>query len=189
MGSSLDIFDFIADAGQVLLESVLADDYRSATVIGMERERVRFLQAAIQKENDMMVGIVDQPERTDTSGFKSQVSHHPLERSKREFAGRFESLRDEDILEPMLDIMNRQIVVTGETDEVMLIALMIAHEDIFAMNGTIVMPPPFGFLYSLSFGMIIGREGDMMFVQIAQDALLAIGYDFVVIHIFKIVVL
>ena len=189
MRSRPDIFDFIADGSQVLLESGLGDHYRSATVVGVERERGSLLQTAIEKEDNMMVGIVDESERTDTSGFKTEVSHHPFRRGEREFAGRFETLRDQHLLEPMLDVVNRQIIIARKTDEVMLIALMIAHEDILTMHGTVVMPPPFGFLYGLPLGVIVGRERDVMFVEIAQDAFLAIGYDFVVGHIFKIVVL
>ena len=67
----------------------------------------------------------------------------------------------------MLDIMDSEIVVTWETNKVMLITLMIAHEDIFAMYRTIVMPPSFGFLNRLAFGVVIGSERDVMFLQIA----------------------
>ena len=52
----------------------------------------------------------------------------------------------------MLDIMNSEIVVARETDKVMLVSLMIAHEDILAMYRAIVTPPSFGFLDGLPSG-------------------------------------
>ena len=87
----------------------------------------------------------------------------------------------------MLDVMNRQIIVAGEADEVMLVAFVIAHEDVLAMHTPVVMPPPFGFLDGFSFGVIVGRERDVVFVQIAQNFFLPIGYDLVVIHLSHVV--
>ena len=75
----------------------------------------------------------------------------------------------------MLDIMNSQIVIAGETDKVMLVALMIAHEDILAMDRPIVMPPSFGFFNCFAFRVVVDREGDMMLLQIAQHSLLPLG--------------
>ena len=185
----IDIFDFIADTGQVLLESVLRDHYRSATVVGVERERGSLLQTAIEKEDDMMVGIIDEAERTDASGFEAQISHHPFRRGEREFTGGFEALRNKHVLEPMLDIMNRQVIIAREAYQVMLIALMIAHEDILTMHTPVVMPPAFGFLYGFAFGVIVSCERNVMFVQIAQHFLLPIGYDIVMIHSLKKIIL
>ena len=185
----IDIFNLIADAGQVLLESVLRDHYRSATVVGVERERGSLLQTAIEKEDDMMVGIIDEAERTDASGFKSQVSHHPFRRGEREFTGRLEALRNKHVLEPMLDVVNRQVIIARKAYQVMLIALMIAHEDILTMHTPVVMPPAFGFLYGFAFGVIVGCERDVMFVEIAQHFLLPIGYDIVMIHSLKKIIL
>ena len=162
----IDIFNLIAHTGQVLLESVLRDHYRSATVVGVERERGSLLQTAVQKEDDMMVGIVDESERTDASGFKSQVSHHPFGRSEREFAGRLEALRNKHVLEPMLDIMYRQVIIAREAYQVMLIALMIAHEDILTMHTTIILPPTLCFLYGLAFRMIITFKWNIVLSKI-----------------------
>jgi hypothetical protein len=41
---------------------------------------------------------------------------------------------------------------------------MIAHEDILAMDRTIIMPPPLRLLDGLSFRMIIGSERNSMFL-------------------------
>jgi len=59
---------------------------------------------------------------------------------------------------------------------------MIAHEDVLAMNATIVVPPAFGFLDGLAFGVVVGSEGNVVFLQITQDALLSIGYNVIVFH-------
>jgi hypothetical protein len=66
----------------------------------------------------------------------------------------------------MLDVVNRQIVVAGEAYEVMLVTFVIAHEDVFAMNTPVVMPPTFGFFDGLAFGVIVGRERNMAVGQV-----------------------
>lgn len=104
----------------------------------------------------MVLRIINESERTDTSGFQTKVLHHPFRRGEREFSRSLETLRNQHIFEPMLDVMNRQIIVAGEADEVMLVAFVIAHEDVLAMHTPIVMPPPFGFLDGLAFGVIVG---------------------------------
>ena len=82
----------VADGGEVVLKSVLRDDDRATAVVGMERERRGIFQPAVEEENDMMVSIIDESERTDRTGFESQIAHHPFGRSKRQFAGCFLAL-------------------------------------------------------------------------------------------------
>lgn len=130
----------------------------------------------------MVVGVVDETEGADRAGFETEVTHHPFGRGEREFAGGFETLRDKDILEPMLDVMDREIVVAREADEVVLVAFVVAHEDVFAMDGTIIVPPTFRLLDGLALGVIVGRERNVVFVQIAEDALLTVG-NTLVVHI------
>ena len=74
----MDVFDRIADSGKVLLKSLLADDDRASTVIRVERERRGFLEPAVEEENDMVFGIINESERTDRTGFESQIAHHPF---------------------------------------------------------------------------------------------------------------
>ena len=73
-----------------------------------------------------MLRIVNQSKRTDATGFKTQITHHPFGRSERQFPGCFLPLRHQHLLQPMLDVMNRQIVVAWETDQVMLISLVVS---------------------------------------------------------------
>ena len=82
----------------------------------------------------------------------------------------------------MFDIVNSQIIVARETDQVVLIALMIAHEDVLTMHTPIIFPPAFGFLDSLAFGVVVGRERNAILLQIAQHFLLPLGYNLVVSH-------
>jgi hypothetical protein len=62
----------------------------------------------------------------------------------------------------MLYIMNCQIVIARKTDKIMLVALMIAHEDILAVQRTVVMPPSFRLLNGLSLGVVIGGERNVV---------------------------
>lgn len=76
--AGMDVFDRIADSGEVLLKSLLADDYGAAAVIGMEGKRRGFLETAVQKKDDVMFGIINESERTNRTGFESQIAHHPF---------------------------------------------------------------------------------------------------------------
>ena len=87
----------------------------------------------------------------------------------------------------MFDVMNRQIVVARETDEVVLVTLVIAHEDVLAMHTPVVVPPPFGFLDGFAFRVIVRRERNPVFLQIPQNLLLPFRNYLVVIHISHVV--
>ena len=149
----------------------------------MKTQRFGVPQAAVQEQDHMVIDVVDKSERTDTARFQAKVLHHSFGRRKREFTGGLETLRDKNILEPMLDIVNRQIVVTRKADQVMLVTLVIAHEDVLAMHTPVIVPPPLRLLDGLALRVIVGRKRNAVFVQIAQDALLSIGYYLVVFHI------
>ena len=171
----MDIFDGIGEEGEVLTESGLGEDDGTAAVIGMEAERRSGLQTGIQEKDHMVVRVVDESERTDAARFESQITHHPFGRSEREFAGCFFALRDQDFFEPMLYIMDRQVVIAGKTDQIVLVAHVIPHEDIFAMDAAVVMPPSFGFFDCFSFRMVIDGEGDVVLFQVSQHFLLPFG--------------
>ena len=76
----LDILHCVADGSEVLPESLLRDNDRASAVVGMEGERGGILETAVEEENDMMVSIIDESERTDRTGFESQIAHHPSNR-------------------------------------------------------------------------------------------------------------
>ena len=61
----------ITDGGEVLLESFLRDNDRAAAVIRVEGERRGILQTVVEEEDDMMVGIINESEGTDRTGFES----------------------------------------------------------------------------------------------------------------------
>ena len=157
------ILHFVADGGQVGLKSVLRDYHRAATVIGVKTEGFGIFETAIEEEYHMMFGVVNQSERAHATGFESEVLHHSFRRGERQFAGRVKSLRYQHILEPMFDVMNGQIVIAGEADEVVLIALVITHEDVFTMQASVVVPPSFGLFDGLAFGMVVGGEWNAVF--------------------------
>ena len=129
-----------------------------------------------------MLRIVNQSKRTDATGFKTQITHHPFGRSERQFPGCFLPLRHQHLLQPMLDVMNRQIVFARETNQVMLISLVVAHEDVLTMHTPVFVPPSFGLLYRLALRVVIRRERNSMPFQIPQHCLLPIRYDFVFLH-------
>ena len=76
--AGMDIFDGIGEEGEVLTESGLGEDDGTAAVVGMEAERRSGLQTGIQEKDHMVVRVVDESERTDATGFESQITHHPF---------------------------------------------------------------------------------------------------------------
>jgi len=64
-------------------------------------------------------------------------------------------------------------VVAMETDEIVLVAFVVPHEDVLAMNRTVILPPTFRFLYGLAFGMAVAREGYVPLPQVVEDSFLS----------------
>ena len=67
----MEVLDCIANGGEVLLERLLGNDDGAPAVIGVEGERWGILQTAVEEEDDMMVGIINESEGTDRTGFES----------------------------------------------------------------------------------------------------------------------
>ena len=157
--------DPVADTLEVLLEGWAGDDNCSAAIVGVETERFGVLQVLVQKENDVVVGVVDESERTDTARFQAQIAHHTLGRGKRQLARGRLSCRLQGGFETLLKVVDSQVVVAVEADEVVLIALVVAHEDVLAMHAAIVVPPAFCLLNGLALGVVVARVRNMVPVQ------------------------
>ena len=178
-----DILHLVADRMEVLLKGGLADHHRAAAVIRVKTERSSLLETTVQKQDHVVLRVIDQSERTHAARLQTQIPHHPLRRGKRQLTGGILALRHQHLLQPVLDVMNSQIVITGESDEIMLIALVIAHEYVLAMHTAVIMPPSLGLLDGLAFRVVIGRERYPVFLQIPQHLLLPLGYYLIFVHL------
>jgi hypothetical protein len=67
-----------------------------------------------------------------------------------------------------------EIVVAMEADEVVLIALVVAHEDVFAMHRPVVVPPPLCFLDGLSLGMLVASERYVVLAEKREHLFLSV---------------
>ena len=83
----------------------------------------------------------------------------------------------------MFDVMNSEVVVAWEADEIVLVTFVVAHEDVLAMHAAVIVPPTFGFLDGLTFGVVVGGEGYVVLCEIAKHPLLAVGDNFEIKHI------
>ena len=128
----------------------------------MEREQVCLEKTTIQEKDDVMLGIVDESEWRDAARFEPQIAHHALRRGETEFARSGFPCCLQLLFEAMLQVVDVQIVVAIEADEVMLITLVVAQEDVFTMHTTVILPPSLGFFDGFAFGMCIAREWDIM---------------------------
>ena len=76
--AGMEVLYGITDGGEVLLERLLRDNDRAAAVIGVKRERGSFLQTAVEEKDYMVIGIINESERTNRAGFEAQIAHHPF---------------------------------------------------------------------------------------------------------------
>ena len=86
----------------------------------------------------------------------------------------------------MLDVVYSQIIIAREADEVMLIAFVVAHKDILAMQTSIVTPRAFGFLDCLALRMVVNGERYVMLFQKAHTFILPIGNEMIVANMCRV---
>ena len=111
----------------------------------------------------MVVRIVDKTERADAAWFESEVLEHAFGAGKGEFARGVLACGKERSFEALLKVMNSQVVVAVKAYEVVLRALVVAHEDVLAMNTAVVLPPTLGLLDGLALGVVVAGERDVVF--------------------------
>jgi len=178
-----DVLVGIANSLQVSLEVLEAYDDRPAAVVGMEGKRLAarlwivlvVQQPGIEEEMYVMLLVVDESEGRNAAGLEPQILHHAFRRSKRELAARGFPLRQESLLQPRFEVVDVEVVVAMEADEIVLVALMVAHEDVFAVDRAVVPPPTLGLLDGLALGMVVAGEGNIVFPEVVQYGILSLG--------------
>ena len=153
----------VAHALEVALKVLSLDDHRASAVVRMETERLGLEEVLIEEEDHMVVRIIDKTERADTTGFESEVLEHTFGAGKGEFARGVLACGEERSFEAVLQVVDCQVMVAVKADEVVLRTLVIAHEDVLAMHATIVLPPAFGLLDGLAFGVVVAGVRDVVF--------------------------
>ena len=129
-----------------------------------------------------MLLVIDKSEGRYTAGLKSQVFHHAFRGGERQLAARGLALCLQCLLQSCFQVVDVQVVVAVETDEVVLVALMVAHEDVLAMNRTVVFPPTLGFLDGLALRVIITGKGNVVFPKVFEHSVLPLCRH--VVHVF-----
>jgi hypothetical protein len=64
----------------------------------------------------------------------------------------------------------------------MLVALVVAHENVLAMHTAVIMPPTLRLLDGLSLGVIVSGVGDVVLVKITEHLFLPFGDNEIVVH-------
>ena len=121
----------------------------------------------------MLFFVINESKGADAAGFESQIAHHAFGTGKREFAGRVLTRCQQGSFEPLLQIVDSQVMIAVKADEVMLRALVVAHEDILAMHAAIVLPPAFSLLDGLALGVVVARVWYVMRSQVIQHLFLS----------------
>lgn len=77
-------------------------------------------------------------------------------------------------LEPLLQVVDSEVVVAIEANQIVLIALVVAHKNVFAMHASVVVPPTLRLADGFSLGVVVACITDVMLLQIVLYLLLAI---------------
>ena len=127
---------------------------------------MRLFEPAVKEEDDVMFRVVDQSEGTDAARLQTEVAHHPFRRGERQFARGVLPACHQCLFQPVLEVVDGEVVVAVKTDEVVLVAFVVAHKDVLAVNAAVVAPPAFGFLDGLAFGVVVAFVGDAVPVKV-----------------------
>lgn len=139
----------------------------------MKTEGFGLLQHAVQEEEHVVIRIVDQPEGRNAAGFQAKVFQHTLGRSEGQFATGRKSLGLQARLEALLQVVNAEVVVAMKANQIVLIALVVAHEDVLAVDRPVVLPPLLSLFDGFALGVVIDVEGDVVRLQKGGNGLLA----------------
>lgn len=78
----------------------------------------------------------------------------------------------------MFQVVDGEVVVAVEAYEIMAVALVVAEEEVLAVDAAVVLPLALRFLDCFAFGMIIAREWDVVFFKVVENLFLSFGYLF-----------
>jgi len=73
----------------------------------------------------------------------------------------------------MLQVVDVEVVVAMETDQIMLVPLVVAEEQVLAMHRPIVLPPLFRLSNGLAFGVMVDGERYVVSVQEIENSFFA----------------
>ena len=76
----------------------------------------------------------------------------------------------------MFQVVDGEVIVAGEADEVVLVTLMVTHEDILAMHAAVIAPPAFSLLNRFALGMVVYGIGNMVRMEVVLHRLLAVRW-------------
>ena len=158
----------IAHTLEVAFKILSLDDHRTSAVVGMKTERLGLKEVLVEEQDDMVLLIIDQAKRADTTWFESEVLEHAFGAGEREFAWGVLACGKECSFEALLEVVDSQVVLAVEADEVVLCTLVVAHEDVLAMHTAVVLPPAFGLFDSLTLGVVVAGKRYLIIRQVCQ---------------------
>ena len=156
----------VAHTLEVAFKIFSLNDHRTPAIVGVETERLSIEQVLVEEQDHMVVRIVDKTERADAAWFESEVLEHAFGAGKGEFARGVLASSQERSFEALLQVVDCQVMLAVEAYEVVLRTLVVAHEDVLAMHAAIVLPPAFGLLDGLAFGVVVAGERYLMLSEV-----------------------
>ncbi len=124
-------------------------------MIWMKTDMLVFLQVLIKKEKNMLIMIMNQPERRHRARFYLQILPHTALGRKSEFT----------LFQSLLQIANRKMFEKMKNHQIMLVPFMISEKEVFAMGSINIFPVFIGHFSRRCGRMLIVIERNVEFIQ------------------------
>ena len=121
----------------------------------METHALRLLQLTVKEHMHMVLRVVDESERGHGARSHAQIFHQSRFRGEAQLA----------LMQLFLDVVDVHVLVAVETDQIVLVALVVAEEEVLAVLGIVPGPVLLGNLDGRGGRMLQIFVGDMQFVQ------------------------
>ena len=129
---------------QESFEILAFHDERGGVDAGMETDALGILQLFVEEEMHMVLGVVDESEGGHGTGLHAEVFHQARFRGEAQLA----------LMQLLFDVVDVHVLVAIEADQIMLVALVVAEEEVLAVLGIVPCP--------VLFGNLDGRCGRML---------------------------
>ena len=121
---------WVAHVLQETFEILALHDERGGVDAGVEAHALSVLQLPVEEDMYVVFGVVDESERRYGTGHHAQILHQPLLGGKAQFA----------LVQLFFDVVDVHVLVAIEADQIVLVALVVAEEEVLAVFGIVSRP-------------------------------------------------
>ena len=146
---------WIAHILQKSFEIFTLHDERGSVLAWVEAHSLGILQLLVQEKMHVVFRVVDESERRHRTGFHAEVLHQTRLRGEAQLA----------LVQLFFNVVDIHVLVAIETDQIVLVALVVAEEKVLAMLGIVPRPILLSYLDSRCWRMLQIFVWNMQFIQ------------------------